>query len=166
VNVLRPHGLAPLVVIAPVAVCACWVSILAAPQSSDLDALMTRIGERVASYYRQAQRVICIENSTVQPIGSNWTPEGFARTVESELRVESEPADGSALPGAHVIRDVRRINGRAPRERDKKARSGCTDPNPLSPNTLAFLLARRSEYRSRRCAAGGRSRRSSSTSCR
>jgi hypothetical protein len=147
VNILRP-GLPHFVVIAPVAVCACWVSISAAPQTSDLDALMTRIGERVASYYRQAQRVICIESSTVQPIGSNRAPEGFARTVESELRVESEPADGSALPAANVIRDVRRINGRAPRERDKKARSGCTDPNPLSPEPLAFLLpARRGEYR-------------------
>ena len=52
------------------------------------------------------------------------------------------------LPGAKVIRDIRRINGRAPRERDKKARAGCTDPNPLSPEPLAFLLpAHRDEYR-------------------
>jgi hypothetical protein len=148
VNILRPHGHPCLVVIAPVAVCACLGSILAAPQVPDLDALMSRIGDRVAGYYRQAQRVICIENSTVQPIGSNWTPEGFARTVESELRVESEPADGSVRPGANVIRNVRRINGRAPREPDKKARSGCTDPNPLSPEPLAFLLpAHRADYR-------------------
>jgi hypothetical protein len=149
VNILRPHGRPRLVVIGTVAVCAYWVSVSAAPQAQpDIEALMTRIGERVAGYYRQAQRVICIENSTVQPIGSNWTPEGFARTVESELRVESETADGSVLPGAKVIRDVRRINGRAPREQDKKARSGCTDPNPLSPEPLAFLLpAHRGEYR-------------------
>ena len=47
-----------------------------------------------------------------------------------------------------MIRDVRRINGRAPRERDKKDRAGCTDPNPLSPEPLAFLLpAHRDEYR-------------------
>ena len=52
------------------------------------------------------------------------------------------------LPDAKVIRDVRRINGRAPRERDKNARSGCTDPNPLSPEPLAFLLpAHRGDYR-------------------
>ena len=148
-NILRPHGHPRLVVFAPLVVCACWVSISAAPQAPpELEALMTRIGERVASYYRQAQRVICIENSTVQPIGSNWSPEGFARTVESELRVEPETADGSMVPGAKVIRDVRRINGRAPSERDKNARSGCTDPNPLSPEPLAFLLpSHRGEYR-------------------
>ena len=96
----------------------------------------------------RAQRVICVEHSTVQPIQSNWAPDGFSRTVESELRVESEAADGDTLPDAKVIRDIRRINGRAPRERDKKDRAGCTDPNPLSPEPLAFLLpAHRDEYR-------------------
>src|SRR5205823_6582716 len=34
------------------------------------------------------------------------------------------------------------------RERDNKDRAGCTDPNPLSPEPLAFLLpAHRQEYR-------------------
>jgi hypothetical protein len=72
----------------------------------------------------------------------------MARTVESELRMESEGSDGTQLPEARVIRDVRRINGRTPNERDKTDRSGCTDPNPLSPEPLAFLLpAHRDEYR-------------------
>jgi hypothetical protein len=110
--------------------------------------LMSRIGERLVDYYRRAQSVICVERSTVQPIASNWSPEGFSRTVESELRVESEAPDGDVLPEAKVIRDVRRINGRPPRERDKKDRDGCTDPNPLSPEPLAFLLpAHREEWR-------------------
>jgi len=150
VNIVPPHGHPRLIVIALATVaCACWISISAAPQAPpQIEALMTRIGERVAGYYRQAQRLICIERSTVQPIRSDWTPEGFPRTVESELRIESEPADGSVLPGAKVIRDVLRINGRAPDERDKKARAGCTDANPLSPEPLAFLLpAHRGEYR-------------------
>ena len=123
-----------------VAVCASSIS--AAPQPPELEALMTRVGERVAEYYRRAQSVICVERSTVQPIRLNWMPEGFSRTVESDLRVESAPtADGDTRPDATVIRDIRRINGRAPRERDKKDRAGCTDPNPLSPEPLAFLLA-------------------------
>src|SRR4051794_2731783 len=101
--------------IAPMALGACWISITAAPQiPSNVEALMTHIGERVAASYRQAQRVLCIENSTVQPIGSNWTPEGFARTVESELRVESESADGSIIPSPKMTRIVRRINGKEP----------------------------------------------------
>ena len=104
---MRPHRHPRLVVITPVVVvCACWVSISAAPQAQPhIEALLTRIVERVAGYYRQAQRVICIENSRVQPIGSNWTPEGFARTVESELRIESETADGSVLPDAKGLSD-------------------------------------------------------------
>jgi hypothetical protein len=100
---------------------------------------MTSVGERVAEYYLRAPRVMCVERSTVQPIQSNWSADGPSRTVESELRVESEE---------RVIRDVRRINGRAPRERDKKDRNGCTDPNPLSSEPLVFLLPEhRNEHR-------------------
>jgi hypothetical protein len=121
----------------------------AAPQAAaDLPALLRAVGERVANYYHRAQHVICLETSTVQPIDSNWSFDGFARTVESELRVELDAAEGSALPVARVVRDIRRVNGRQPREADHKARSGCTDPNPLSPEPLAFLLpSHREEYR-------------------
>jgi hypothetical protein len=137
---------ARLAVVASVAGYACWVS--AAPQAPDVQGLITHVGERVADYCRRAQSVIFVEHSTVQPIQWNWAPEGFSRTVESELRVEFAAAGGDVLPDAKVIRDIRRINGRAPRERDKKDRSGCTDPNPLSPEPLAFLLpAHRGEYR-------------------
>jgi hypothetical protein len=144
---MRRRAYARLVVGLLVAMCAGWVS--AAPQGSpDIEALMTHVGARVADYYRRAQSVVCVERSTVQPIQSNWAPDGFARTVESELRVESEDADGETLPEAKVIRDIRRVNGRAPRERDQKDRNGCTDPNPLSPEPLAFLLpGHRDQYR-------------------
>ena len=136
------------VAIASLALSVAWGSASAAPQSApELGTLMKEIGQRVAGYYRRAQHLICIEQSTVQPVASNWSPEGLSRTVESELRVEFEAADGDSLPDAKVIRDVRRINGRLPRERDKKDRSGCTDPNPLSPEPLSFLLpAHREEY--------------------
>jgi len=129
--------------------CACWVSISAAPQAPpDIESLLTRIGDRVAGYLQQSQRVIFIENSTVQPIRPNYMAEGFARIVESELRIEPDTTDGVLLPGAKVIRDILRVNGKPPRERDKHARAGCTDPNPLSPEPLAFLLpANRDEYR-------------------
>jgi hypothetical protein len=135
-----------VVVIASVAACAGWVS--AAPETApDIEALMRRVGERVAEYHRRVQSVMCVEQSTVQPIQSNLSPDGFSRTVESDLRVEVE-ADGDTRPTARVIREIRRINGRAPRERDKKDRTGCTDPNPLAPEPLAFLLpAHRDEYR-------------------
>jgi hypothetical protein len=119
---------------------ACALPGRAATQPSDLDLLLERIGDRVARYYHRAQSLVCIETSTMQPIRRDWTWEGMARTVESELRVETEAADGTPLPEARLIRDIRRVNGREPRERDKKDRSGCTDPDPFSPEPLAFLL--------------------------
>jgi hypothetical protein len=107
----------------------------------DVQAVVSHIGVRVAMYYRRAQSLVCVEHSTVQPVGLDRSPlKGqLARTVESELRIES---------AVSVIRTVRRINGRAPTERDKTDRSGCTDPRPQSAEPLAFLLpARGDEYR-------------------
>ncbi len=109
-----------------------------------IDELLARVGESIADFYKRVQHVICIEKSTVQPIDLSRSPQGFARIVESELRVE---ADGEAGGEARVVRDIRKVNGRVPRDKDKKNRDGCTDPNPLSDEPLAFLLAaHRSEY--------------------
>lgn len=137
------------VVTAVVVACGCWLSLTAQAQPG-VDALVARVGQRVAEFYRRMQTVVCVERSTVQPIGSNWsvTNMPMARTVESDLRVEFDDFDGDPLPEARVIRDVRLVNGRPPRERDARSRAGCTDPNPLSPEPLAFLLpAHREEYR-------------------
>jgi hypothetical protein len=110
-----------------------------------VDELLARVTERVAAFYERARSVIFIETSTVQPIDFGYSSPGFARTVESELRLEAQ--DDDAAGAATVVREVRRVNGRAPRERDKNERAGCTDPNPLSTEPLAFLLpAHRSEY--------------------
>jgi len=115
----------------------------------DIAALVARVGERVTAYYERAQRLICIERSTVVPIGTDWSSQGFARTVESELRVEIDGADDDGtVPAARVTRQIRRVNGREPRERDKRERAGCTDPTPLSPELLTFLLpGQRDGYR-------------------
>ena len=110
--------------------------------------VMTRVGERVAVFYNRLRSVICIEVSKVQPIDVNNAPAGFARTVESELRVEA--GSGQPFGEAAILRTIRRVNGRVPRDQDKKDRAGCTDPNPLSSEPLAFLLpAHRSEYQFR-----------------
>lgn len=110
-----------------------------------IDELLARVGERIADFYKRAQHVLCIEKSTVQPINFRFSPDGFARTVESELHVEAERGDAGGE--ASVVRQVLKVNGRAPRGKDNKNRDGCTDPNPLSTEPLAFLLpAHRSEY--------------------
>jgi hypothetical protein len=108
----------------------------------DVDTLLARVSEKIAEYYKRAQSVVCVEKTTVQAIGSGFSPSGLARTTESELRVEAElEADGDGgASGAKVLRQILRINGKPPREKDKKDRSRCTDPNPLSAEPLAFLL--------------------------
>jgi hypothetical protein len=89
--------------------------------------------------------MICIERSTVQPIDRGMSPQGFARIVESELRVEAaaDDVDGAAA----FVREVRKVNGRAPRDKDRDDRAGCTDPTPLSLEPLTLLLpAHRADY--------------------
>jgi hypothetical protein len=131
------------------AACLLRVTALSASQTPpDLTTLLRIVGDRVANYYHRAQSVICMERSTVQPIDRNWSFQGFARTVESELHVELDAASGTGLPDARVVRGIQRVNGRPPRESDRKSRNGCTDPNPLSPEPLAFLLPpQRDAYR-------------------
>ena len=121
------------------------MTIAGAQAQPDADALIERVGERVAEFYRRAKNVICIEKSTVQRVDFNHSPDGFVRTVESELHFD---ADNGQVPGEPaIVRQVRKVNGRLPRDKDKKERAGCTDPNPLSSEPLAFLLpAHRSEY--------------------
>jgi hypothetical protein len=111
----------------------------------DVETILARVGDRIADYYRRAQNVICTEKTTVQPVGRDYLPQGFARVTEYELRVETD-ADSDS-PEAKVVRELRRVNGKPPREKDKKDRAGCTDANPLSAEPLAFLLpSHRSEY--------------------
>jgi hypothetical protein len=138
---MRADRLTPLLA----ALALCGSTIARGQTAGDVETLLARVGERIEEYYQRAQSVICIEKSTVQPIGWNYAPQGFARTVESELHVESA---GGESGEATIVREVRKVNGRPPRERDRKDRSTCTDPNPLSPEPLAFLLpAHRGEYR-------------------
>jgi hypothetical protein len=108
----------------------------------DVNALLTRVGDKLADYYKRAESLVCIEKTVVQPISSSFTPSGFARTTEAELRIEPElDADGDGgATNAKVVRQLMKINGKPPREKDKKDRAGCTDPNPLSTEPLAFLL--------------------------
>jgi hypothetical protein len=119
----------------------------AAAQAPDVEFLLARVGERLAEYYARAQTLICIEKTTVQPIGRDFGPIGFPRVTEAELRVETGTADTE--PGeARIVRQVLKVNGRPPREKDAKKRDGCTDPEPLSTEPLTFLLpSHREEYR-------------------
>lgn len=124
------------------------LSAVHAQDETGVNELMTRVGHRIAEFYNRAKTVICIERSTVQPIDLSYSPQGFSRTVESELHVDVER--GQSPGEATVVRKIRKVNGRAPREEDKTERAGCTDPTALSPEPLAFLLPpQRSDYQFR-----------------
>ena len=117
-------------------------TIAGAQEPPEVEELLRRVGERVAAFYGRALTVVCTETSTVQPLDITNSPDGLARTVESELRVERDGA-GEVT----IVRKIRKVNGRAPREEDNKDRAGCTDPSARSSEPLAFLLpASRQEY--------------------
>jgi hypothetical protein len=107
-------------------------------QSTDVTWLMVRVGERVAEYYKRAQNIICTEKVLAQQMDFNYNSAGFGRSLEYELHLESEAADGDgAVHEAKIARELRKVNGRAPRASDK---DGCFDPETLEPEPLAFLL--------------------------
>lgn len=125
-----------------------WVLSARVLPQHDVEALVALVRARVAAHYEGAQRLVCLEESTVLPIDRDWRVVGFGRTVLSELRVESTAGDDDGSSEPVVTRVVRRVNGREPRASDLTARAGCTDPTPFSPVPLAFLLSEdRDEYR-------------------
>ncbi len=113
-------------------------------QAPDLDGVLARAGDRVAEYYRRAESIVCMERVTVQPIRSDLAPEGFARVLDYELRVDWEPSADGEAPDANVVRELKRINGRPARPKDEPK---CMDPRAISPEPLGFMLPHhRDEY--------------------
>jgi hypothetical protein len=110
---------------------------VAAQDSSSLVDALSRVGQHVQDYYGRAQSIVCSERVTVQPINSTLAPEGFARVLEYELRVDWQPAEGDNAPVATIVRDLKRVNGRAAHPGDQPK---CMDPRANSPEPLVFLL--------------------------
>ncbi len=111
----------------------------------DLAEVLTRLGDRVGQYYGRAQSVVSIEKVSVQPVRHDLMPDGFGRVLEFELRVEWDPStDRDNPPEAHIIRELRKVNGHAPRAKDE---AGCLDPKSGALEPLAMLLPHhRPEY--------------------
>ncbi len=112
---------------------------------SNLSEMLARVANRVRDYYSRAQSIVCLERVSVQPIRSDLGPEGFARVLEFELRVDWDASpDDDRPPEAKVIRELRKVNGRAARPKDEP---GCLDPKSGSLEPLAILLPHhRDEY--------------------
>ena len=119
------------------------------PGEADVNVASTlrRVGERVERYFARAQSIMCIETVRWQPLGLSLGAEGFARQVESELRLSWDP---DAQPGpaleATTVRQVVKVNGHRPRTND---RDNCTTPeqNTTETQPLSMLLpSQRSDY--------------------
>jgi hypothetical protein len=103
-----------------------------------------RVSEYVQAFYARAQRVVSLERVVLQPLDYSLQPQGRARRLEYELRVEWQPQAGGTPTDAVVHRQLLKVDGRAPRPGDEP---GCTDPRALSPEPLAILLpAHQEEY--------------------
>jgi hypothetical protein len=117
----------------------------------DPDSALDGISRYVERYYGTAQRIVAEETVTLQHLASDLSPDGPARRLVYELRVEWDPEADE--PRANVVRRLLRIGGRAPKPGSEPE---CLDPNATSPEPLAFLLP---EQRGKfRFVAAGRAR--------
>ena len=111
---------------------------ITAKAQGDLPTVLQRISDRVERYYGRAQSIVCMERVMVQPMRHDMTPDGFAKVLEFELRIDWDAAAENERPlEARVLRELRKVNGRVPRPNYEP---GCLDPKSGSLEPLAFLL--------------------------
>ncbi len=112
-----------------------------------LETVLQRAGEQVERFLARAQSIVCLEVVQLQPMNAAWGPNGFGRTVESELRLSWQPdADGRLSIEAHMLRQLLRVNGHTPRKDDW---NNCTAPEQQTqePHVLSLLLSsERADY--------------------
>jgi hypothetical protein len=107
---------------------------------------MSRIGEYVERYYARAQSIVAQETVLLQPLRSDMSPDGFARRLVYELRVEWNP-EAPPDQRATVLRSL--VTSRGPSLGPPK-QDDCFDPRPISPEPLAVLLPdRRDKFTAR-----------------
>ena len=104
----------------------------------DLVGLLERVGERVEAYYQRAQSIVCTETVQLVTMDTSFVSNPHTRRLVYELRVSWDKAgDGDATPEANVLRQLKLVDGRAPKAGEEP---GCLDPKPVSLDPLSFLL--------------------------
>jgi hypothetical protein len=110
----------------------------------ELAVSLDRLGERVANYYRHAQRILATESVRIQPLASDLTGDGFGRRLVYELRLQWDETDTGAIPEPKAIRRLLLVDGRAPRPKDEPK---CMDPRAVDEDPLTMLLpSKREEF--------------------
>jgi hypothetical protein len=121
-----------------------------AAQTSEVAALVARLGDYVSQYYARSQSVLVEETVLMQPLSSSWSTEGFPRRLFYEVHIEWDPS--SVEGGVSVIRKLIRAEGPPLGSPDQP---DCMDPRTVSPEPLAFLLPeRRRKFRFDAAGAG------------
>lgn len=113
---------------------AMWCPLLAQTAAPPFAA---RIGSYVERYYDRTQRIVVEETVVMQPLRSDLSPDGFARHVVYETRLEWDPA---ADEPASIRREVMSTRGPA---MGPPGQPDCYDDRGISPEPLAFLLPAR-----------------------
>ena len=114
--------------------------------SGELAASLDRLGERVATYYRHAQRILTTESVRIQPLAPDLSGDGFGRRLVYELRLQWDETDTDtgAMPEPKAIRRLLLVDGRAPRPKDEPK---CMDPRAVDEDPLTMLLpSKRDEF--------------------
>jgi hypothetical protein len=124
------------------AACACALTaVLSAGverPSIPVDQLLARVAEAVERYYARAQSLICRESVRMQSLGSDLLSDlSPSRHLDYDLRVEWDTATDGDASEANVLRQLVKVNGRAPGPKDE---AGCMDPRAVSPEPLSMFL--------------------------
>jgi hypothetical protein len=103
--------------------------------------LLNRVGRRVEAYFGRVRSLVCTEKVRVQEIGSDLAPQGFARTLEYDVRVEWPSSTEGRGEKPVAVRQLKRVNGRTTPDAEPR----CMDPPRIGPEPLAFLMPERRE---------------------
>src|SRR5262245_22261705 len=137
----------------PLFAVACGAAVVvAAPQDGVRSDPVSRIGAYVEQYYARAQSIVARESVTLQPLRSDLSPDGFARRLVYDLRVEWNP-EAPPDQRATIVREL--VSAAGPPLGPPK-QPDCMDPKSVSPEPLAFLLPGRRHKFSYRVAGSTR----------
>ena len=98
--------------------------------------ILERVGQFVEGYYGHARTIVGRETLHLQPLGEDLRPDGPARELVYEIRVEWHGAAGIANPPT-LVRTRLAIRGELPGAREEPE---CLDPEAVSFEPLGMLL--------------------------
>ena len=110
----------------------------------ELESALQQIGVFVERYYSRALSVVADARVRVQPMKQDLSPDGRARRLLYEMRVEWTSGSDDEAPEPIIVRNLLEADGRPP---EPSGDLECADPGLVSAEPLAiFLPARRHDF--------------------